>query len=82
MVARAAKLCGLDTEIEPGAVLNMLSQFPDYPTVAGWARQSVAFCYNAGILDQNDWKVEPGRAVKRYEMAQMLCGMLERAKLL
>ena len=82
MVARAAKLCGLDTEMEPGAVLNMLSQFPDYPTVAGWARQSVAFCYDAGILDQNDWEVEPGRAVKRYEMAQMLCGMLERAKLL
>ena len=47
-----------------------------------WARESVAFCYASGILDESDMSVEPTRPILRCEIAQMLYNMLERAELL
>ena len=82
MVARAAKLCGMDTELETNESLNILAQFGDYITVDEWAREGVAFCYGENILDQRDLNVEPDRAILRCEIAQMLYNMLDRAKLL
>ena len=37
MVSRAAKLCGLETEMDNAATRNMLAQFPDYMSTAEWA---------------------------------------------
>ena len=82
MVARAAKLCGMDTELESYEILNALAQFGDYITVADWARGSMAFCYSQDILDQNDLDIKPNRAILRCEIAQMLYNMLGSAKLL
>lgn len=82
MVARAAKLCGMDTELESYEILNALAQFTDYVTVAQWAQESVAFCYSEDILNQGDLNVEPARAILRCEIAQMLYNMLDSAKLL
>ena len=42
----------------------------------------MAFCYRAGILDQNDLNVEPARAILRCEIAQMLYNLLGGAGLL
>ena len=61
MVARAAKLCGMDTELETYEILNALAQFGDYVTVDTWAQESMAFCYSEDILDQNDLDIEPKR---------------------
>lgn len=82
MVARAAKLCGMDTELETYEILNVLAQFGDYMTIGEWARESVAFCYGENIMDQSDLNVEPTRAILRCEIAQMLYNMLGSAKLL
>ena len=82
MVARAAKLCGMDTQLETYEILNALAQFGDYVTVDDWARESTAFCYSEDILDQNDLDIEPKRAILRCEIAQMLYNMLGSAKLL
>lgn len=82
MVARAAKLCGLDTEMGASGVRNMLAQFSDYTKSAEWARPSLAFCYQSGILDQADMDIRPLAAVTRAEVAQMLYNMLGSAKLL
>lgn len=82
MVARAAALCGMDTDLEDYEILNMLAQFTDYPTVSAWARESVAFCYGENILDQSDLNVQPGAAILRCEIAQMLYNLLDGAKLL
>lgn len=82
MVARAAKLCGMDTELETYEILNALAQFGDYVTVDTWAQESMAFCYNEDILDQSDLDIEPKRAILRCEIAQMLYNMLGSAKLL
>ena len=82
MVARAAKLCGMDTELENYEILNTLAQFTDYVTIAQWAQESLAFCYGEDILDQSDLNVEPNRAILRCEIAEMLHRMLGSAKLL
>lgn len=82
MVARAAKLCGMDTRLESNEILNVLAQFADYITIAPWAREGVAFCYDEGILDQSELNVEPARAILRCEVAQMLYQVLDSAKLL
>ena len=82
MVTRAAKLCGMDTELETYEILNVLAQFGDYMSIGEWARESMAFCYGEDIWDQSDWNVEPNRAILRCEIARMLYNMLGSAKLL
>jgi hypothetical protein len=82
LMTRAAKLCGMDTERDSGAVLDSLAQFDDYRTVADWAAAEVAFCYDANLLDPSELTVEPERDILRCELAQMLFQMLNSAKLL
>ena len=82
MVAKAAKLCGMDIAMNEIATRNVLAQFGDYTKAASWAQPYLAFCYNADILDQSDLDIEPLHKVTRAEIAQMLYNMLEKAKLL
>ncbi len=82
MVARAAKLCGLDTAMSAAATRDMLAQFGDYRSVAGWAKEAMAFCYSANILNQSDLNIEPTKAILRCEIAQMLYNMLTAAELI
>ena len=42
----------------------------------------MAFCYDEGILEQTDSRAEPDRAILRCEIAQMLCNMLTKAKMI
>ena len=82
MVARAAKLCGLDTSMDAASVKDMLAQFGDYRSVASWAKEPMAFCYSVNILDQSDLNIEPTKAILRCEIAQMLYNMLSAAELI
>ncbi len=82
MVARAAKLCGMDTEMDTAAIRDMLAQFVDYVQVADWARESLAFCYSADLLDQSALTIKPTAAITRSEIAQMIFNMLGSANLL
>lgn len=82
MVARAAKLCGLDTSMDAASIKDMLAQFGDYRGVASWAKEPLAFCYSAGILDQSALNIEPTKAILRCEIAQMLYNMLTAAELI
>ena len=76
MVSRAAKLCGLETEMDNAATRNMLAQFPE------WARAPLAFCYQEKILNQAELNIRPLEAVTRAEVAQMLFNLLGSANLL
>lgn len=82
MVARAAKLCGLDTELDNGAVRDTLAQFSDYVQTPQWARQGLAFCYSQGILDDSALTIQGTSIVKRCEIARMLFNLLGCANLL
>lgn len=82
MVARAAKLCGLDTAMDDQSAQDILAQFPDYRTSADWARPALAFCFSQDILDQSELNIRPKVSITRAEIAQMLAVLLERSNLL
>ena len=82
MVARAAKLCGMNTDYTNAAIRDVLAQFGDYTKAAEWARASLAFCYDTGILDDSALNINPTQSIKRCEIAQMLYNMLQKANLL
>ncbi|MDR0838528.1 MAG: S-layer homology domain-containing protein [Oscillospiraceae bacterium] len=82
MVARAAKLAGLDTAQSDAQIRDTLAQFGDYRTVADYAKESLAFCYAAGILDDSEFDIEPAKAATRAEIAEMVYRLLDKAELL
>lgn len=82
MVARAAKLCGMDTELTAGEIRDILAPFGDYISAAAWSQGSLAFCYKAGILDDSVLTIEPTEAITRGELTNMLYQMLTAAKLI
>ncbi|MDI9495935.1 MAG: S-layer homology domain-containing protein [Bacillota bacterium] len=82
MITRAAKLCGMNTEVDKGAVRDILAQFIDYVITDDWARESMAFCYQQNIIDQSELEIQPHALIRRCEIAQMLFNMLGLANLL
>ncbi len=82
MIARAVKLCGMNTDIEIFEARNILSEFSDYVKSSDWALSSLAFCYNEGILSTDVTEIKPKEEVTRAEIAGMLYNMLTIAKLL
>lgn len=82
MVARAAKLCGMDTEYDTQSARDVLAQFSDYVKCADWARSSLAFCYDQKIWADSAMSIQPSKAILRCEIAQTLYNLLGSAKLL
>ena len=82
MVTRAAKLCGMNTEMDTLAIRDVLAQFFDYVKASDWSQSSLAFCYNEKILDDSVMDIKPKEAVTRAEIASMLYNMLSKANLL
>jgi hypothetical protein len=82
MVARAAKLCGLDTSRTAVEVRDTLAQFGDYRTVADYATEALAFCYDTKILDDSAFDIQPKQFAARAEIAEMLYRLLDKANLL
>lgn len=65
MVQRAAKLCGMAKHYGENAVRDILAGFVDYVKSSDWARESLAFCYDNGILPDSDIEILPKTAVTR-----------------
>lgn len=82
IVVRAAKLCGMNTELDGVAVRDILSQFTDYVKTYEWARESLAFCYREDILDKSELEIQPNSLILRSEIAQLLFNMLGLVNLL
>jgi len=82
MIARAARLCGVDTVLTDIETLNILAMFGDYRSAASWAWDALAFCYREGILDEYEFYIRPRDAVTRGEVAEMLYRLLGRAMLI
>jgi len=82
MIARGARLCGMDTSLNEREILNILAQFGDYRTAAGWAQDALAFCYREGILDDSEFYIQPLAEITRGEIAEMLYRLLGKSNLL
>jgi hypothetical protein len=82
MVARAAKLCGMDTVRTTAEIRDTLAQFGDYVSVDTWAREAMAFCYDESIIDQSALDIMPTAVITRAEVAQMVFRTLSKTNLL
>jgi len=81
-VARAAKLCGLDTTVTADDAHTILSAFSDASSVASYAAPSMAFCCRSSILDSTVSKLLPQKEILRGEIAQLLYNLLIQANLI
>ena len=82
MIANAAKLCGINTNLDSTEIRNILAQFPDYTKSADWARSGLALCYRENILSQDVMEIKPSEPLNRGEIAEMVYYLLIAAKLL
>ncbi len=82
MVARAARLCGMETEMETGTARDILAGFSDYIKAPDWAFCALAFCYSTGILPDDAMEIRPEAAVERSEVAMMVFNVLQLGELL
>lgn len=82
MVARAAKLCGMDTDVKVSDARDILAGFIDYVKASDWAVTSLAFCYDNKILPDDVMEINPKESVTRAEIALMLYNMLTISKLI
>ena len=84
MTARAAVLCGMDAALSADGIRQYIAQFTDYIQVSKWARESMAFCFKAGILvsDEFDENIEPAQPILRGEVALMVYRLLDKAALI
>jgi hypothetical protein len=84
MTARAAKLCGMDTSLPADGIRQYIAEFSDYVQVSKWARESMAFCFKAGILVSSEFEadIEPTLAIRRGEVALMVYRLLVKAALI
>ena len=82
MVSRAAKLCGMDTEIQNGEIRDILAGFSDYVKASEWSQASLAFCFKEGILSDEAMDIKPKEAVTRAEISGMLYNMLMLSELI
>ena len=82
MMSRAAKLAGMDTDMNEVAVRDILAGFGDYVTAANWAWPDLAFCYANGLFDDAAFDIEPIKEIRRSEIAEVLYRLLAKARLL
>ncbi len=82
MTVRAARLCGLETEISEAEQGDVLCDYMDYRSIASWAKEAMAFCYKYELLDTAAMDAEPKREILRCEVAEMLYQMLALANLI
>ncbi|MCQ2420200.1 MAG: S-layer homology domain-containing protein [Clostridia bacterium] len=73
MIARSAKSLGLDTSSSDTDAV--LSAFSDGADVSSWARASMAYCCDAGLLEK-EASISPQKPILRCEIAQILYNLL------
>ena len=77
MIARYAKAHGADVD---GASLDSLKTMSDWKSISAWARQSVAWCAENGVLTGVDlggeFQAQPQRSAERIEAAKVVTVLL------
>lgn len=82
MVARAANLGGIKTDMDVLSAKYMLENFEDFSSISAWAFPSLGYCLKDGILNNDENILNPKKNVTREEIAVMIYKMLGKAKLI
>ena len=78
MLARASKSFGLSGQVKDEQ--SALSGYPDAASASAYAKNALAFCAEAGILEADRTQLQPGQAICRCEVAQMVWNLLQAAQ--
>lgn len=81
MIARAAKLAGIKTDMDVLSAKDVLEKFEDFNSISAWSISSMGYCVKDGILDDVA-NLTPKEAVTREKIAIMLYRMLGKAELI
>lgn len=73
MLFRSAKYLEKNTEYNE----NILFEFDDYTLVSSWAKKALAFCFDYGIIPDDDVLINPQTPVIRSEIAVMIYNLLK-----
>lgn len=82
MLARAARLCGLEFSDSSGEARDLLAVYYDYAELPEWAQLPAAMCVKYKILDSEEQEIKPSEEITREEIAQMIYNMLLACKLI
>ncbi len=82
MTARAAKLCGLETQMDLMAAKDILAGFFDYVKASDWAMISLGICVKNNIISDEEMYLEPKKIITRGEIAQMIYNLLRVSELI
>ncbi|WP_317854079.1 S-layer homology domain-containing protein [Chakrabartyella piscis] len=76
ILTRVAKLYDLDATLDETEIRDTLAQFSDYMEVSNWAKESLAFCYKEGILEDSAITIASTKILQRDEIADMVYQLL------
>jgi len=79
MVARAAKLCGMDTTTAGG--VTGLTGFEDAARLSSWAQDSATFNVRSGLIKGSNGKIDSSADITREETATVVLRLLQKAGL-
>lgn len=82
VIARAAKLAGIQATAATGDADRILLAFADGAAIRGWAREDVAGAVQAGLVQGAGGRLAPTGSVTRAETAAMLRRLLVQAGLI
>ncbi len=77
MVARAAKILGIDTSMDNAEIINTLCQFVDYVECDDWSMEAMASCVKNGYIPDKEMNIYPKNDASRSEIAGMVYRMLK-----
>lgn len=82
VLARAAKIAKLNSELPAAEVTRVLSAFKDGSEVASWARTNVAAAISLNLMNGRGEKLEVDANLTRAETAALVRRLLQAAKLI
>ena len=83
MIARAAKITGLDASVEESQIDSILAGFADAASVSNYARSSIALCIEAGLVSgKSSSAVAPKEDITRAEVAVIVEKLLRQSDLI
>ncbi len=83
IIARAMKITPLKVELAEGETQKLLGVFLDREKTAGYAKDSIAACVKAGVVQGRNGKVlDPKKNITRAEVAVIVRNMLQKANLI
>ncbi|QHW29928.1 S-layer homology domain-containing protein [Paenibacillus rhizovicinus] len=83
IIAKAMKWTGLSAGLSEDGAGRSLSSFKDEGDAAGWAREAIADCLEAGVIQgKTSTRLAPKAAITRAETAAIVQRLLQRSALI